>query len=93
MFQLILSGLALGCVYSLVALGYNIAFTTSKTLNFAQGSAVMLGAVIALILIVDFRWPTALAMIAAVVLLADSGLGWSALRFVRLSNAARWHGS
>ena len=75
MFQLILSGLALGCVYSLVALGYNITFTTSKTLNFAQGSAVMLGAVIALILIVDFRWPTALAMIAAVVLLGGFGLG------------------
>ena len=52
MFQLILSGLALGCVYSLVALGYNITFTTSKTLNFAQGSAVMLGAVITLMLIV-----------------------------------------
>ena len=59
MFQLILSGLALGCVYSLVALGYHITFMTSRTLNFAQGSAMMLGAVPALILMVDFGWPTA----------------------------------
>ena len=43
MFQLILSGLALGCIYSLVALGYHVTFITSRTLNFAQGSAVMLG--------------------------------------------------
>ena len=47
MFQLILSGLALGCIYSLVALGYHITFMTSRTLNFAQGSAMMLGAVAA----------------------------------------------
>jgi branched-chain amino acid transport system permease protein len=74
MFQLILSGLALGCVYSLVALGYHITFMTSRTLNFAQGSAMMLGAVTALILVVDFGWPTPFAMIAAILLLGAFGL-------------------
>jgi branched-chain amino acid transport system permease protein len=74
MFQLILSGLALGCVYGLVALGYHITFMTSRTLNFAQGSAMMLGAVTALILVVDFGWPTPLAMVAAILLLGVFGL-------------------
>ena len=74
MFQLILSGLALGCVYSLVALGYHITFMTSRTLNFAQGSAMMLGAVTALILVVDFGWPTPIAMIAAILVLGIFGL-------------------
>ena len=74
MFQLILSGLALGCIYSLVALGYHITFMTSRTLNFAQGSAMMLGAVTALILVVDFGWPTPLAMVAAILLLGCSDL-------------------
>ena len=74
MFQLILSGLALGCIYSLVALGYHITFMTSRTLNFAQGSAMMLGAVAALILIVDFGWPTPLAMLFAILLLGIFGL-------------------
>ena len=74
MFQLVVSGLALGCIYSLVALGYNITFTTSKTLNFAQGSAMMLGAVIALILIVDWGWPTIPAAAVAIVLLGAFGL-------------------
>ena len=74
MFQLVLSGLALGCVYSLVALGYHITFMTSRTLNFAQGSAMMLGAVAALILIVDFGWPTPLAMVFSILLLGIFGL-------------------
>lgn len=74
MFQLILSGLALGCIYSLVALGYHITFMTSRTLNFAQGSAMMLGAVTALLLVVDFGWPTPLAMVAAILLLGCFGL-------------------
>jgi len=74
MFQLILSGLALGCIYSLVALGYHITFMTSRTLNFAQGSAMMLGAVTCLILVVDFGWSTPLAMLAAILVLGLFGL-------------------
>ena len=74
MSQLILSGLALGCVYSLVALGYHLTFITSRTLNFAQGSAMMLGAVITLIFVVDLGWPTLPAAVAAILLLALFGL-------------------
>lgn len=74
MFQLVLSGLALGCVYSLVALGYHITFVTSRTLNFAQGSAMMLGAVTCLILVVDLGWPMPLAAFAAILTLGVFGL-------------------
>jgi branched-chain amino acid transport system permease protein len=74
MFQLVLSGLALGCIYSLVALGYHITFVTSRTLNFAQGSAMMLGAVTCLILAVDLGWPMPLAAIAAILTLGVFGL-------------------
>jgi branched-chain amino acid transport system permease protein len=75
MFQLILSGLALGCIYSLVALGYHITFMTSRTLNFAQGSAMMLGAVTCLILVVDLGWPAPLAIVIAILVLGLFGLG------------------
>lgn len=74
MFQLVLSGLALGCIYSLVALGYHITFVTSRTLNFAQGSAMMLGAVTCLILTVDLGWPMPLAAVAAILTLGVFGL-------------------
>ncbi len=73
MIQLILSGLSLGCVYSLVALGYHITFMTSRTLNFAQGSAMMLGAVCAVILVVDYGWPMLPAMAASILILGCFG--------------------
>src|SRR5215204_3048631 len=91
MFQLILSGFALGCVYSLVALGYHITFITSRTLNFAQGSAMMLGAVITLMLVVDFGWPTAPAAIVAILLLGIFGFALERLAvrpFVRRGSMA-----
>jgi len=42
--QLILSGVAVGMIYALLAFGYNITFSTSRTINFAQGEFLMLGA-------------------------------------------------
>jgi branched-chain amino acid transport system permease protein len=91
MSQLVLSGLALGCIYSLVALGYHITFVTSRTLNFAQGSAMMLGAVITLILVVDIGWPTLPATAVAVLLLGLFGLAlerFAVRPFVRRSSMA-----
>ena len=91
MFQLVLSGLALGCIYSLVALGYHITFVTSRTLNFAQGSAMMLGAVTCLILAVDLDWPMPLAAIAAISTLGLFGLALEQLAvrpFVRRGSMA-----
>ena len=42
----IVTGLALGSMYGLIALGFHITYVVSKTVNFAQGSAMMLGAVL-----------------------------------------------
>lgn len=42
--QALLSGLALGGIYSLVALGFSITHTTTKTLNFGQGEVLVAGA-------------------------------------------------
>ena len=45
--QAIVSGLALGSVYALVALGFNITHNTTKTLNFGQGEFLVAGAFVA----------------------------------------------
>ncbi len=42
--QALLSGLALGGIYALVALGFSITHTTTKTLNFGQGEFLVAGA-------------------------------------------------
>jgi branched-chain amino acid transport system permease protein len=46
LFQALLSGLAIGSAYALVALGFSVTFTTTKTLNFSHGEFVSAGAFI-----------------------------------------------
>src|SRR3978361_1293783 len=49
--QLIFSGIALGMIYAVIAFGYQLTFATSDTLNFGQGAALMLGALVGLTLV------------------------------------------
>jgi branched-chain amino acid transport system permease protein len=49
--QLVFSGIALGMIYAVVAFGYQLTFATSGTLNFGQGEALMLGALVGLSLV------------------------------------------
>ncbi len=46
--QLLMSGIALGMIYAVIAFGYQSTFATSGTLNFGQGEALMLGAMVGL---------------------------------------------
>ena len=49
--QLMYSGIALGMIYAVIAFGYQLTFATSGTLNFGQGEALMLGALVGLTLV------------------------------------------
>ena len=49
--QLVYSGIALGMIYAVIAFGYQLTFATSDTLNFGQGDALMLGALVGLTLV------------------------------------------
>ncbi|MBV8667556.1 MAG: branched-chain amino acid ABC transporter permease [Burkholderiaceae bacterium] len=46
--QLLISGVSLGMIYAVIAFGYQLTFATSATLNFGQGEALMLGALVGL---------------------------------------------
>lgn len=46
--QLLISGLANGCVYGLIAMGFVLIYKATEAVNFAQGDMMMLGAFIAL---------------------------------------------
>jgi branched-chain amino acid transport system permease protein len=69
----LLSGLALGSMYGLLALGFHVTHVVSGTVNFAQGSAMMLAAVGAYGLVVGLKWPWLAAI--PVVLLAALAYG------------------
>jgi branched-chain amino acid transport system permease protein len=70
----LISGLALGSMYGLLALGFYVTYAVSSTVNFAQGSSMMLGAVFAYTLAVTFGWPFVPAALLALALCALYGM-------------------
>lgn len=69
-----ISGLGLGSMYGLMALGFHLTYAVSGTVNFAQGSAMMLGAVFTFAFAHTLGWPLPLAIVAALALCAVYGL-------------------
>src|SRR5258706_12121155 len=70
----LVSGLGLGSMYGLLALGFYVTYAVSRTVNFAQGSSMMLGAVFAYTFAVRLGWPFALAAAMSLLLCALYGL-------------------
>lgn len=70
----IVSGLSLGAMYGLIALGYHVTYAVSNTVNFSQGSSVMLGAVLCYTLWITFGLPVVPAVVLALALCALFGL-------------------
>src|SRR6478736_2024966 len=70
----LLSGFGLGSMYGLMALGFYVTYAVSGTVNFAQGSSMMLGAVLTFTFAQTLGWPVALAILLALLLCALYGL-------------------
>ena len=71
--QLLISGIAAGSVYALVGLGFTTIYQTSRVVNFAQGSFVMLGTLFAYSFISSLGlpfWAAGLLSILGVVLIS-----------------------
>ena len=47
--QTLISGLSLGSIYALIALGYTMVYGIAKMLNFAHGDIIMVGAYAAVV--------------------------------------------
>ncbi len=82
--QLIVSGLANGCVYGLIALGFVLIYKATEAVNFAQGDFMMLGAFLCLgFTNQDFLgWGFWVAVPLAVIIMAILGylFDWAVLR-------------
>ncbi len=76
-FQLLVSGLATGSIYALVAIGFTLLWQASQTINFAQGEFVMLPAffVLAGTQILGLSFPVAI-LLALVLTLLFLGYGF-----------------
>jgi branched-chain amino acid transport system permease protein len=71
--QLLFSGLTLGAIYALVALGFVTISRASQIINFAQGEFVMLGGVITFFLLNGVRLPYPLAALVAILMVVLIG--------------------
>jgi branched-chain amino acid transport system permease protein len=71
--QFLVSGVTVGAVYALVALGFTIIFNASDVVNFSQGEFVMLGGMITVFALAA-GLPIGLAALLAIVLTAGIGV-------------------
>ena len=72
--QIIISGIAQGCIYGLIALGVVLIYKATETVSFAQGELMMLGAFIGLITMSALGFPFWLAFVCAVVAMCAFGI-------------------
>jgi branched-chain amino acid transport system permease protein len=61
--QLFFTGIGIGAIYALVALGFVLIYRATNVVNFAQGDFAMLGAFGMILLAVDLQWPYWLSII------------------------------
>jgi branched-chain amino acid transport system permease protein len=70
----LITGLGLGSMYGLLALGFHVTYAVSATVNFAQGSSMMLGAVFAYVFAVRLGFPLFVSVFIALSLCAAYGV-------------------
>lgn len=70
----IITGLGLGSMYALLALGFHITYIVNNTVNFAQGSAMMVGAVLAYTLCITWGVSYWIAFFLTLLICAIYGL-------------------
>jgi branched-chain amino acid transport system permease protein len=72
--QLVISGMAQGCIYGLIALGFVLIYKATETVSFAQGDLMMLGAFCGLAAMSLLGFPFWLAVVSAILAMALFGV-------------------
>ena len=83
----LISGLSLGSVYALIALGYTMVYGIAKMLNFAHGDVIMIGGYISFIAMNSLGLPGWLAVILAVIVCTVLGVVIEGLAYKPLREA------
>ena len=71
--QLLFTGLGVGSIYALVALGFVLIYRATNVVNFAQGDFAMLGAFAMVVLCIDLGLPYWAGLLITIVLIAAFG--------------------
>ncbi len=85
--QTLISGLGLGSIYALIALGYTMVYGIAKMLNFAHGDVIMVGAYAIIASVFSASMPAAVAVIVSIVVCAVLGMTIEFLAYKPLRKA------
>lgn len=83
----LLTGLGLGSVYAIIALGYTMVYGIAKMLNFAHGDVIMIGAYVAFFALTKFGLPSIVSVVLAVVVCTLLGVTIERLAYKPLRKA------
>ena len=72
--QLLISGVAQGCIYGLIALGFVLIYKATETVSFVQGDLMMLGAFCGLGLMTFLGFPFWLSVLSAIAAMGLAGV-------------------
>ncbi|MES3016010.1 MAG: branched-chain amino acid ABC transporter permease [Pseudomonadota bacterium] len=76
--QVLIGGIAQGCIYGLIALGFVLIYKATEAVSFVQGDLMMLGAFLGLVLLTSFGFP--FWLVVPVVIVAMALLGFAGER-------------
>jgi branched-chain amino acid transport system permease protein len=72
--QSIASGIAIGCVYGLIGIGFCVIYNASGIVNFAQGAFVMLGGMVTYVGLTRYGLPLPLAALVSIIIVSALGI-------------------
>jgi branched-chain amino acid transport system permease protein len=72
--QVLIGGIAQGCIYGLIALGFVLIYKATETVSFAQGDLMMLGSFVGLALLAALGWPFWIAVPSVIAAMALMGI-------------------
>ena len=85
--QTLISGLSLGSIYALIALGYTMVYGIAKMLNFAHGDIIMVGAYAAITAVATLGLPPLVAVLVSIAVCALLGVTIEFLAYKPLRQA------
>ena len=84
----LISGLSLGSVYAIIALGYTMVYGIAKMLNFAHGDIIMIGAYVAFFALTYFHLPFPVVVLVSVAVCTVLGVVIERLAYKPLRQAS-----
>ena len=83
----LISGLSLGSVYAIIAIGYSMVYGIAKMLNFAHGDVIMIGAYVSYFVMVSYGMPVLVALLVAILACVILGVTIERLAYKPLRQA------